>query len=158
MPRRAVKSKVELVPLNMKVSPDLRSRLERAARQSGRSLTSEVGYRVERGFDYEKLFGSDYTQILVRFIADAVSLIEKDTGKRWNEEPEVLEKVLAAVRLTARAADWVGTDPDERPNDNGLVDLMQAVGEPAEEIVRRVVSDEELFAITEQDIFKTATK
>jgi hypothetical protein len=44
-----------------------------AAKKSGRSLTSEVGYRVERGFDYEKLFGSEYTQILIRLIADAIT-------------------------------------------------------------------------------------
>jgi hypothetical protein len=66
---------------------DLRSRLEKAAKKSGRSLTSEVGYRVERGFDYEKLFGSEYTQILIRLIADAITLIERNTGKRWNEDP-----------------------------------------------------------------------
>ena len=71
MPRRAVRPGNELVALNMKVPQDLRSRLEKAAKKSGRSLTSEVGYRVERGFDYEKLFGSEYTQILIRLIADA---------------------------------------------------------------------------------------
>ena len=87
MPRRAVKPGNELVALNMKVPQDLRSRLEKAAKKSGRSLTSEVGYRVERGFDYEKLFGSEYTQILIRLIADAITLIERNTGKRWNEDP-----------------------------------------------------------------------
>jgi hypothetical protein len=157
VPRRAVKSGAELVPLNMKVTQDLRTRLERAARKSGRSLTGEVGYRVERGFDYEKLFGSEYTQILIRLIADAIPLVERNTGKRWNEDPRVLERVLHAVRLIARATDLVGTDPDERPDNHQLDALKKAVGEPAETIVDLVTGDEELLALTDRDIFKDAT-
>ena len=45
MPRLAVKS--DLVPLNMKVTRELRARLEAAAKRTGRSLTGEVGYCVE---------------------------------------------------------------------------------------------------------------
>jgi TraY domain len=157
MPRRAVKAGVELVPLNMKVPKELRSRLEKAAKKSGRSLTSEAGYRVERGFDYEKLFGSEYTQILIRLIADAITLIERNTGKRWNEDPRVLERALHAVRLIADTADLVGTDPDKRPDDHQLAALKKAVGEPAETIVDLVTGDEELLALTERDIFKDAT-
>jgi hypothetical protein len=156
MPRRAIKSGVELVPLNMKVPQDLRSRLERAAKKSGRSLTSEVGYRVERSFDYEKLFGSEYTQILVRLIAAATTLIESKTGKRWHEEPEVLEKVLHAVRLIAHAADLIGTEPDKRPDDDRFDALMKDVGEAAEAIVDLVTGDQELLAVTDRDIFKKA--
>jgi hypothetical protein len=142
----------------MKVPKDLRIRLEKAARKSGRSLTSEVGYRVERGFDYEKLFGSEYTQILVRLIADAITLIERNTGRRWNEDPGVLEKVLRAVRLIGHAADLVGTDPDTRPEDDQLDVLKKAVGEPAEAIVDLVTGDRELLAVTDRDIFQDATK
>jgi hypothetical protein len=156
VPRRAVKPGVELVALNMKVPQDLRSRLERAARKSGRSLTSEVGYRVERSFDYEKQFGSEYTQTLVRLIAAATTLIEKKTGKRWHEDPEVLEKVVNAVRLIARAADLVGTEPDKRPDDDQLDTLKKAVGEPAEGIVDLVTGDQELLAVTDRGIFKKA--
>jgi hypothetical protein len=156
MPRRAVKSGVELVSLNMKVPQDLRSRLERAAKKSGRSLTGEVGYRVERSFDYEKLFGCEYTQILVRLIAAATTLIERSAGKRWHEDPQVLERVLSAVRLIAHAADLIGMEPDEGPDDDRLDDLKKSVGEPAEGIVRLVTGDQELLAATERDIFKDA--
>jgi hypothetical protein len=156
MPRRAVKSGVELVPLNMKVPQDLRSRLERAAKKSGRSLTGEVGYRVERGFDYEKRYGSEYTHILVRLIAAAITLIERSTDKRWHEDPQVLERVLNAVRLIARAADLIGTEPDKRPDDDRLDALKKNVGEPAEAIVGLVTGDKELLAVTDRDIFKQA--
>jgi len=158
VPRRAVKPGVELVPLNMKVPKDLRNRLEKAAKKSGRSLTSEVGYRVERGFDYEKLFGSGYTQILVRLIAAATTLIEKNTGKRWHEDPQVLEGVLNAVRLVAHAADFIGMEPDKRPDDDRLDALKKAVGKPAEAVVDLVTGDPELLAVTDRDIFKDATK
>jgi hypothetical protein len=158
MPRRAVKTGVGLVPLNMKVPRDLRIRLERAAKKSGRSLTGEVGHRVQRGFDYEELFGSEYTQILIRLIADAVTLIERNTGVRWNETPEVLESVLSAVRLIARAADFVGTDPNMRPDDDQLSALKKATGKAAGAIVERVTSDKELLAAVDRDIFKNATE
>jgi hypothetical protein len=141
----------------MKVPKDLRNRLEKAAKKSGRSLTSEVGYRVERGFDYEKLFGSEYTQILVRLIAAATTLIEKNTGKRWHEDSEVVEKVVNAVRLIAHAADLTGIDPNERPDDDRLDALKKDVGESAEAIADLVTGDQELRAVTDRDIFKYAT-
>jgi hypothetical protein len=121
-------------------------------------LTSEVGYRVDRGFDHEKLFGSEYTQILIRLIAAATTLIEKKTGKRWHEDPEVLEKVVNAIRLIAHAADLVGTELDKRPDDDRLNALKKAVGEPAEAIVDLVTGDQELLVVTDRDIFKDATK
>lgn len=39
--------------LNMKASPELRSRIEAAARQSGLSIAQEVERRLLASFDYE---------------------------------------------------------------------------------------------------------
>jgi hypothetical protein len=43
----------KLYPLNMRTTFELRKRLEEEASQSGRSLASEVEYRLERSFDQE---------------------------------------------------------------------------------------------------------
>jgi hypothetical protein len=80
---------------------------------------------------HRQLFGSEYTQILIRLIADAIPLVERNTGRTWNEDPRVLERVLHAVRLIAHATDLVGTDPDERPDDDQLDALKKAVPKPA---------------------------
>ena len=50
----------------------------------------------------------------------------------------------------------MGTDPDERPDDDQLDALKKAVGKPAEAIVDLVTNDEELLTITERNIFKDA--
>src|SRR4051812_17974218 len=51
MPRKAVEGAGKRVPLNMKTTAEIRAKLEAAAAASGRSLTHEVEYRVERSFD-----------------------------------------------------------------------------------------------------------
>jgi hypothetical protein len=64
MPKIAVEHDWAPVPLNMRAPRKLRQRLERAARQSGRSLTAEVTYRVERAFDLEEMLGGDINRVL----------------------------------------------------------------------------------------------
>ena len=43
----------KVVPLNMRTTPEIRARLERAASESGRSLVKEVEKRIERSFEIE---------------------------------------------------------------------------------------------------------
>jgi hypothetical protein len=101
----------------------------------------------------EKLFGTEYTQILISLTRSHSS--SGTLVKRWNEDPRVLEKVLHAVRLIADTADLVGTDPDKRPDDHQLDALKKAVGKPAEAIVDLVTGDRELLAVTERDVSRT---
>jgi hypothetical protein len=42
-------------PLNMRTTKEMREKLERAARASGRSLVGEVEYRLERSFDRDEV-------------------------------------------------------------------------------------------------------
>src|SRR5215208_8453456 len=53
MPKRAVERVGKLSPLNMRTTPELRAALEKAARESGRSLSAEVERRVEQSFIWE---------------------------------------------------------------------------------------------------------
>ncbi len=44
-------------PLNMRTTKELRDKIERAARLSGRSLVQEVEYRLERSFWEDEVRG-----------------------------------------------------------------------------------------------------
>lgn len=56
MPKRAVENPSgKRVPLNMKTTSAIRARIEEAAAASGRSLTQEVEWRIERSFDFEDI-------------------------------------------------------------------------------------------------------
>jgi uncharacterized protein (DUF1778 family) len=54
MPRKKV-LEGKRYPLNMRTTKEMREKLERAARKSGRSLVGEVEYRLERSFDREEV-------------------------------------------------------------------------------------------------------
>lgn len=55
----------KLHPLNVRTTKDLRQKLEAAASQSGRSLTAELEYRLERSFDLPA-FAEDVASQVVR--------------------------------------------------------------------------------------------
>ena len=55
-------------PLNMKASPELRRRIEDAAKKSGLSLAQEVERRLIASFDYED--AADYLRQALRLTND----------------------------------------------------------------------------------------
>src|SRR5919112_4496620 len=59
MPRRAVEPTTgKRIALNMKTTQAVRSKLEEAARASGRSLTAQVEWLVERALEWQAAFAS----------------------------------------------------------------------------------------------------
>ena len=72
-------------PLNMRTTKQMREKLERAARASGRSLVGEVEYRLERSFDRDEV---------VKLVADTVvkeidrGLIESLMRVEWSQGKE----------------------------------------------------------------------
>lgn len=58
MPKAAVKREGSRRPLNMRTTEKTRLALESAAKQSRRSLTQEVEYRLEQSFLFEKVIAS----------------------------------------------------------------------------------------------------
>ena len=55
MPPRAKKAAGKRYPLNMRTTLELREKIERAAKESGRSLVQEVEYRLELSFYYRQM-------------------------------------------------------------------------------------------------------
>lgn len=67
-----------------RIRPDLRKELEKAARQSGRSLSQEVEHRLRSSFVEDNqiadLFGDRRTYRLMRMMADAIHTAEEITA------------------------------------------------------------------------------
>jgi hypothetical protein len=78
----------------MKTTTDLRDRLEKAAAQSGRSLTHEVEHRIERSFFQDKIDeyrtisdGDEPTKQLGDSLKLALGMLNQYTGRNWQSDP-----------------------------------------------------------------------
>ena len=101
------------IPLNMRTTQEIRDKLESAAKQSGRSLTHEVEYRVEQSFRQEARveqiqeatrkalvsnFGSEVRYKLMLIIAGLVGLVEeKHNNRSWLSDRTTFHEAKAAV-------------------------------------------------------------
>jgi hypothetical protein len=93
-----------------RIRPDLRKRLEVAAKTSGRSLSQEVEHRLRRSFvEDDKIadaFGDRRTYRLMRLMADAIHLSQKDghqNDEGWLHDPFRFRVALAAMRSVVEA-------------------------------------------------------
>jgi hypothetical protein len=101
MPRKAVKGERRLASLNMKTTEVLRRHLEREAERSGRTLTHEVEYRLERSFSEDGTYTTATNAAILRDIASVFHIIGFDRKLGPNKRSrkllmEVLERIVAA--------------------------------------------------------------
>ncbi len=100
--------KKRLSSTGFRPTPEIRAKLEAAARENGRSLSQEIESRLERSLGQEedlyRSFGGKHIYALARILAAAVMAAESQTGKRWqeHEEPyllakETIESLLGAL-------------------------------------------------------------
>lgn len=75
MPRKAVKGERRLAPLSMKTTDALRQHLENEASRSGRTLTHEVEYRLERSFADDHNFTTPTNAAILRDLARFLQLV-----------------------------------------------------------------------------------
>jgi hypothetical protein len=85
-----------------RIRPDLRQKLEQAAKKSGRSLSQEIEHRLRRTFvEDEKTaenFGDRRTFLLMRMMAMAIRFKgDDDQPGKWLENPEDFEIAIAAA-------------------------------------------------------------
>ena len=102
------RKKTDTVQLKLRFSEALRRRLEREAKQQKQSLNGEIISRLEQSFrkaEDADLIASTFraawgeaTGDLLRTIATAVWLIERRTGKKWNEDLDTAGNVENAVQ------------------------------------------------------------
>ena len=122
------------MPLGLRVTPPVKSRLEIAAQESGRSLSQEAEFRLEHSFDREGLlpevltlaFGSRQTAGLVwmlGIVIDAVgraaqeapvrtqTLLGQASDSHWMFDPVAFREVQSAVHWLLR----VHLNPAQHP-------------------------------------------
>ena len=101
------KSKQSTPHLRIRIEPELLARLETSRKTHGRTLTGEIVHRIEQSFrksedanlaaeTFRAALGGP-TGDLLRAIATAIWLIEKRTGKKWNEDPLTVSQVWLAT-------------------------------------------------------------
>lgn len=91
------------VPLSLRTTQSVRSRLDLAAIQSGRSLTQEIEFRLEKSLEQDELvktyenlakaaeeirasIGDRDTRHLLLKIAEGIAAIEEQQGTKWCTE------------------------------------------------------------------------
>ena len=93
--------------LRIRIEPELLAQLENSRKAQGRTLTGEIVHRIEQSFrrsedadlaasTFRAAFGGP-TGDLLRAIATAIWLIERRTGKKWNEDFETYFSVKDAT-------------------------------------------------------------
>jgi hypothetical protein len=86
MPRRTIIGDGKKTPLNMRTTAELRSKIERAAGRSGRSLVGEVEHRLELSFardDFKRQLSEVVLVVLEKGgTADAARLHNGRPGRR----------------------------------------------------------------------------
>jgi hypothetical protein len=101
-----------------RIRPDLRKRLEVAAKTSGRSLSQEVEHRLRRSFvEDDKIvdaFGDRRTYRLMRLMTDAIHLSQKgghQNDEGWLDDPFRFRIALAAMRNVVEAIEPYAPSP-----------------------------------------------
>lgn len=96
------------VPLSLRTTQSVRSRLDVAAIQAGRSLTQEVEFRLEKSLEQDELIktyenlaraaeevrtaiGDGNTRHLLMRIAEGIAAIEESQGAKWCSEQADLD-------------------------------------------------------------------
>jgi hypothetical protein len=88
--------KAKRAPLNMKTTPQLRDRMQRAADANGRALTQEVEARLDRSLDRDNQYGGQHVATFVDLLGMAIRVIEQKHGTRWIDDPGTFDAVEAA--------------------------------------------------------------
>ncbi len=90
-------------PLNMRTSPETRTRLEQAADINGRSLTQEVERRLWTSFIFDDSRGGPHIASLANMICATIQMLELETGKRWMDDFETFAAVRGSIE---RLLEW----------------------------------------------------
>jgi TraY domain len=138
--RRGRPSVGERVPLGLRVTPEMKRRLDEAAKRSGRSQSQEAEFRLERSFDRSDLlsdvlrleFGRDLAGVLMMLgsamiWADAFHRVDSPADKRpranhpwrwapdlqaYNEAVDAAVTILQALRPLGQAGPRTGSGVD----------------------------------------------
>ena len=140
----------DTVQLKLRFSEALRRRLEREAKRQEQSLNAEIIGRLEQSFrkaEDADLIGSTFraafgaTGDLLRTLATAIWLIERRTGKKWNEDTDTAFNVQNAIEAIVVALAQPPLTPERvyqifrgRTDPEELVEFAKRYGTPLEKV------------------------
>ena len=125
-------------PLNMRTTKDVRDQLKAAAAASGRSLVQEVEFRLQKSFSneltYQGFMESIYEQFegkgiyhLMKLLARALAISERETGKSWLDDADTCALVQAVFNsILSRYGPELSVRPT-KPADSQLSENIAAV-------------------------------
>ena len=160
MPPRAKKAAGKRYPLNMRTTLELREKVERAAKASGRSLVQEVEYRLEQSFEVQSITAA---------VAEAAADAYASAGAATADAAEAYREALNAYREAGIASEHAlnfsmmlsrylltaDTDPSAR---DLLEHLREIVGEIKEQYAKSVLKTETKAAEFAAKLKKEAEK
>ena len=99
-----------------RITPQLRSGLEREARRSGQSLSQEIERRLSQSLSQRKTglsLEKEHNQALAVLIGMLAGLLEMQTGRSWQEDRYTFDALRAAIDflLTGFAANFPEASP-----------------------------------------------
>ncbi len=72
--------------MGFRPTPEVREKIEEAAKAKGRSMSQEVEHRLEQSFEGEKALGGRQFRAMFSLFGNAAVLIEQQTGKSCFED------------------------------------------------------------------------
>ena len=113
--------------LRIRIEPELLARLEKSRKAQGRTLTGEIVHKIEQSFrksedadlaaeTFRAALGGPTGDLLRAFLM-AILLLEKRTGKKWNEDRDTAFQVRPAIgaeveRFVLKALQKMGSDAE----------------------------------------------
>lgn len=147
--------------IGLRTTPELKERLERIAAATGRSLSQEIEFRLERSLQEDdalrREFGDERTQRILRIMAQAAAAIEDQHGKKWHEDWDTYYAVLASWQRITQL--WHPTAPDPLIDGIGKADakldkaaralpaLRAPVNAAAEQMMLHAIKEDPLLNI-----------
>jgi hypothetical protein len=112
------------VALNMKATPELRARVEKAAKANDWSIAQEVERRLISSYENDDRHGGSFNAAFMRMISGRIESIERHTGAAWTGDQRTFYAVRGAVLA---ALDEFKPDGTKDPLSN-----LIAIGQGAE--------------------------
>jgi hypothetical protein len=95
-------------PLAIRTTRELKERIERASRVSGRSVTQEIEHRLERTFEDDASLGGPETAIWFRTLAEEAAAAAR--GQPWLTSLTSYRRVTRHLENIMRARQPIATD------------------------------------------------
>ncbi len=90
--------------MTLRMTSGLRKKISDSAKLSGRSLSQEIEFRLEKSFSNDVIVENRRIANLLRHISSCIGLAELQTGRLWNMDEKTY---LVSINLILRALDFL---------------------------------------------------